>query len=134
MHLPCTEKRAELFHPDARYLLASSPSSSPSSSPALGFLHLRYLLDNSLPTLYVYELQLLPTSQRHGLGSHLMHCTLVMSVVLQLSRVTLTVFKSNQAGVALYNKLKLTEDDTSPREDQHADYVILSRVNPAFIA
>ena len=128
----------ELTDTDARFLLAiphSSADPTPTSPPPLpiGFLHLRYLLDNELPVLYAYELQLLPSHQRVGLGSCLMNLSRLICAHCRLSRVTLTVFRYNQAAVQLYrHHLGFTLDDTSPDDDDDVDYHILSRINTRF--
>ena len=83
--------------------------------------------------LYAYELQLLPAYQRVGLGSFLMSIARLITAHCNLSRVTLTVFRYNQAGVRLYrHHLGFTLDDTSPTDEDDVDYHILSKINTRF--
>ena len=91
-------------------------------------------MENDLPVLYVYELQLRASHQRCGLGSFLMQSALLMCAACQLSRTMLTVFRYNTAAVQLYShRLHFTPDETSPDNSDEADYHILSRLNPRFI-
>ena len=134
-------KLEELTHPDARFLLVTLPPPappappSPSSSLPIAFLHLRYLLDNHLPVLYAYELQLSPSYQRCGLGSFLMTAAQALCAETGMRAVVLTAFKYNTAAMRLYRtRMQFTLDDTSPDEDDGTDYLILSRPNPVFTA
>jgi GNAT superfamily N-acetyltransferase len=61
------EKRRELMDDAARYLVARSPEGE-----ALGFVHFRFMLERSSPMIYVYELQLVDSVRRKGLGKRLM--------------------------------------------------------------
>lgn len=83
-------KRREMVAPEARYIFvyeealdAKTPSELPERTsatcveengrgPMLGFLHFRFLMEEELPVLYVYELQLEPRVQGKGLGKFLM--------------------------------------------------------------
>lgn len=75
-------KRREMVAPEARYIFvyeeAMSEQQRPSATcveeraPILGFLHFRFLIEEELPVLYVYELQLEPRVQGKGLGKFLM--------------------------------------------------------------
>lgn len=40
--------------------------------PAVGFVHIRFVVEQNVPVLYVYELQLEKCVQRKGLGRFLM--------------------------------------------------------------
>ena len=88
------DKRAELLHPDNRYLVArargggSAPAAAGGGSTAsseacaagelLGFVSFRFLPEGDFDLLYVYELQTGPKAQRKGLGKHLMQmCELI---------------------------------------------------------
>ena len=142
--LPCpAEKRRELQHPDARFLLATAyPASAPSPPPAtlptappLAFLHLRYLLDYDQPILYAYEMQVDSPHQRLGTGAHLMRVAQLMAVAAGMACVRLTVFKNNGAGLQLYKKtLGYTADEASRADHEGEDYEVLSKSNPKFIA
>ena len=141
--LPPPEKRRELHHPDARFLIATPfPASSPSPPPPtlptaspIGFLHLRYLLENELPVLYAYEMQVADDWQRLGLGSQLMRVGQLLSVQAGMACVMLTVFKRNVAGMQLYKKtLGYVVDELSQSDHEGEDYEVLSKKNPKFVA
>jgi ribosomal protein S18 acetylase RimI-like enzyme len=96
------DKRAELLHPDNRYLVARARGGASAPAPAaaaaaaasdsvpaaagggaassdactagelLGFVSFRFLPEGDFDLLYVYELQTGPKAQRKGLGKHLM--------------------------------------------------------------
>jgi GNAT superfamily N-acetyltransferase len=61
-------KRAELADADARYVVVRDAT----TDALLGFVHFRFVLEDTYDALYVYELQLAQASQRQGLGKHLM--------------------------------------------------------------
>lgn len=160
------EKRAEIFAPEARYLVAvadeegeattedkpPSPQSPPaaeeragqgggeggskeSSGMPLGFVHLRFVLDeedeqaSDAAVLYIYEIQLAPTLQRRGVGRHLMALSEALAVGLGLKKMKLTVFRTNAAALAFYReKLGYAVDASSPSKWKVEEcYEILSK-------
>lgn len=62
------KKRAELFTPEMRFLIAKRRS----DGVPLGFVAFTFLLEDEYDILYLFELQLVPEAQRKGLGKHLM--------------------------------------------------------------
>jgi GNAT superfamily N-acetyltransferase len=67
------KKRAELFAPDMRFLVARARDGPP-GGPPLGFVAFSFLLEGEYDAAYVFELQLAPEAKRRGLGRHLMAC------------------------------------------------------------
>lgn len=80
-------KRREMVAPEARYVficedentdgnqmsaLGKSRRSSVLMSPIVGFVHYRFIVEEGLPVLYLYELQLESHVQGKGLGKFLM--------------------------------------------------------------
>lgn len=74
-------KRREMVAPEARYIFVYEEALERTSATCveergpitmLGFLHFRFLIEEELPVLYVYELQLEPRVQGKGLGKFLM--------------------------------------------------------------
>lgn len=82
-------KRRELVDPEARYIFVHEVTNAnademtavltevdPSTGrqedcgPLVGFVHYRFVLEEEVPVLYVYELQLEPRVQGKGLGKH----------------------------------------------------------------
>lgn len=118
----------------------------------VGFIHYRHEFDNQYndeeqekghnntpslpPTLcqtYLYELQIKPTLQKCGLGHRLMTVLELSSRQSKMSKVVLTVFKTNQRAMNFYlEKLKgYGVDEMSPSNfvnGDECDYEILSKV------
>jgi hypothetical protein len=83
-------KRSEMVAPEARYIFVhEAPSASTSEILTMskrkrptncvedrglmvGFVHYRFTLEEKIPVLYLYELQLEPRVQAKGLGNFLM--------------------------------------------------------------
>lgn len=70
-------KRREMVAPEARYIFVRegeppNASATEDKAPIVGFVHYRFTLEEEVPVLYVYELQLEPRLQRKGLGKFLM--------------------------------------------------------------
>lgn len=128
------EKRAEIFAPEARFLVAVAPEEQPeqggegigkggqgNNGRPLGFVHLRYVLDEEdeqpadAAVLYIYEIQLAPSLQRRGVGGRLMALSERLAVGLGLRKMKLTVFRTNKAALAFYReKLGYAVDASSP--------------------
>ena len=104
-------KRIEMVDPEALYIFVhevdnsnadekttlvteEDPSTSrqDDSGPLVGFVHYRFVLEEEVPVLYVYELQLEPRVQGKGLGKLLMELIeLIAQKVLKcFSKLTLT--------------------------------------------
>ena len=138
---PLPEKRQELFHPDARFLLATpnspdsgSDSRSSASLPVQGFLHLRYVVNYDLPVLYAFELQVARPWQRAGLGTRLMEAGELISARTGMSRVVLVVFKQNAPAMRLYKeRLGYGVDELARSDHEGEDYEVLSKANPHYV-
>ncbi|EQC42844.1 hypothetical protein SDRG_00563 [Saprolegnia diclina VS20] len=114
-------KRAELFDPAARYLIAGDVDA---------FVHFRFVEDDGAEIVYVYELQIGPVLQRRGLGKRLMQLLELIARRYQMKWIVLTVFKANASALQFYTKTMQYEvDATSPsqHDDPHASYEILSK-------
>ena len=78
--------------------------------------------------LYVYELQIRESFRRIGLGKKVMALLEQLCRDIELPKVMLTVFKSNQPALYFYQGLDYKADGICP--SQHgvlADYEILSK-------
>ena len=83
-------KRRELFAPSARYVVSPGPGGG--SGPALkGFVHFRFVVDQGVAVVYVYELQVDVGARGKGLGSRLMALMEKLAHRHGLSGVVLTV-------------------------------------------
>ena len=136
-------KRNELEHKDARFLVILSSDTSVESSElvtadvehkVLGFAHFRYEPDDDdhpkIPTTYLYELQVHPTVQGHGLGKKLMTLIELISLKLQMKKILLTVFHTNKGAMSFYKRNKYDIDECSPSNfegGEDCDYEILSK-------
>lgn len=123
------EKRAELEHSDAMYLLATG------NGVAQGFVHFRLDTDFGKPVVYCYEIQLEKAVQRKGLGQFFTRILLSLAFETKMTKVVLTVLKSNKGAVNFYrNKFNFKIDETSPSVATNEDvcYEILSKRATSF--
>jgi GNAT superfamily N-acetyltransferase len=105
-------KRREMVDPEARYIFVhevvnsnaddmttvlteedTSTSRQEDSGPLVGFVHYRFVLEEDVPVLYVYELQLESRVQGKGLGKFLMELIelIAQKVLNYFSQLTLTL-------------------------------------------
>jgi hypothetical protein len=68
----------------------TSTSRQEDSGPLVGFVHYRFVLEEDVPVLYVYELQLESCVQGKGLGMFLMEL-IAQKVLKYFSQLTLTL-------------------------------------------
>ena len=138
------KKAEELWHPDARYLVARAPAEGAGASASAGagsgageivaFTHFRFELEGIYTVLYVYELQIAPAAQKHGLGKRMMQLLEMVGMRLGMQWVMLTVFKGNDGAGAFYKALKYSLDEIDPSlseetaTDTPKPYEILSKV------
>lgn len=125
------EKKEELIHEKARYLIVSSQEES--VKKLLAFAHFRFEEDDDdKPTaevLYLYEIQINALVQRNGLGKRMMDILEMIAMEYGMRKVMLTVFKTNKEAMAFYKKLNYVIDESSPSEfGEEADYEILSKI------
>ncbi|KAM3244035.1 hypothetical protein ACQJBY_055754 [Aegilops geniculata] len=126
-------KRREMVAPEARYILICQYADSDIAKcfmkqdsgvecahvtcrggRLLGFVHYRFVVEEDVPVLYVYELQLESSVQGKGLGKFLMQLIELIAFKSQMEAVMLTVQKSNTDAMAFYNNLGYVISSTSP--------------------
>ncbi|XP_045816660.1 N-alpha-acetyltransferase 40 isoform X4 [Trifolium pratense] len=127
-------KRREMVDPEARYIFVhvvpnsnvddmttvlteedTSTSCQEDSSPLVGFVHYRFVSEEDVPVLYVYELQLEPRVQGKGLGKFLMELIELIAQKNCMGAVMLTVQKANLLAMNFYmSKLRYIISATSP--------------------
>ncbi|KAI8923003.1 hypothetical protein BC831DRAFT_473402 [Entophlyctis helioformis] len=150
-----TKKRAEMSEPTTRFLILRSKSTSPSPSPSpsttatisppLAFLSFQYSIDDAtsetatgtiairIPVAYIYELHVIPASQRRGLGAMLVRAVEALAARYRMRKLMLTVLKSSTATLAFYARLGFDVDETSPcrhvsaKRASRISYQILSK-------
>ncbi|CAM9337852.1 unnamed protein product, partial [Phaeothamnion confervicola] len=124
------KKRAELAHPNARFLVASD-----ASNRMVGFTHFRFDWDDedepAEDALYVFELQVASDMRRRGIGRRMMQVAEMLANKCGMSKTMLTVFKFNVSAMSFYvNSLKYCIDDAcSPSANgvDDADFEVLSK-------
>ncbi len=90
------EKRDELFHEEARYLVARSDGA------LAGYCHIRYIDDDAIAAAYLYEIQVSPWAQGKGLGKMMMQTTELIARRAKMEKVGLTVFTANTGALRFY--------------------------------
>ncbi|KAG4175986.1 hypothetical protein ERO13_A11G233700v2 [Gossypium hirsutum] len=111
-------KRREMVAPEARYIFVywnANEMMDNAFTPLLGFLHFRFTLEEEIPVLYLYELQLDSSVQGKGLGKFLMQLVELIAQENRMGAVVLTVQKSNSLAMKFYiSKLRYVESSISP--------------------
>ncbi|CAN6465692.1 unnamed protein product [Victoria cruziana] len=81
----------------------------------VGFVQYRFTVEEDIPVVYVYELQLEPFVQGKGLGKFLMQLIELIARKNQMGAVMLTVQKANSSAMHFYiSKLRYTVSVISP--------------------
>mmetsp|Transcript_8084 Transcript_8084/g.23178 ORF Transcript_8084/g.23178 Transcript_8084/m.23178 type:complete len:247 (+) Transcript_8084:235-975(+) len=126
-------KDKEMVEDDARYLYTWDISDS--ANPALaGFIQYRFVIEEEVEVLYIYELQVLNGYQRKGLGKFIIMCMEMLARKAGVKGVMLTCQKKNKAAYGFYKSIRYTEDAISPcNVDPYAPpedypYEILSKI------
>eukprot|EP01103_Thecamoeba_quadrilineata_P015750 TRINITY_DN5072_c0_g1_i2.p1 TRINITY_DN5072_c0_g1~~TRINITY_DN5072_c0_g1_i2.p1 ORF type:complete len:193 (-),score=41.10 TRINITY_DN5072_c0_g1_i2:24-602(-) len=96
-------KKKELKDDNARYIFVFDRQTR---SP-VGFVHIRFLHEDDIPKLYLYEIQIRPEYQNKGLGKFLVQICELIAQRNKMKCVELTVQKANREAVRFYTtKLK----------------------------
>ncbi|XP_039007143.1 N-alpha-acetyltransferase 40-like [Hibiscus syriacus] len=98
-------KRREIVAPEARYIFVCNNANDMMDSaptPLLGFLHYRFTLEEEMPVLYLYELQLDSSVQGKGMGKFLKELVELIAQENRMSAVVLSVQKSNSSAMKFY--------------------------------
>ncbi|KAI9060158.1 acyl-CoA N-acyltransferase [Trametes sanguinea] len=138
-----SKKKKELFHRNARYILAYAGQHVPPYEDTLApaaFSMFRFERDQGEDLLYCYELQVAEASRSSGLGRFLVDKLTAIGKAYGMEKVTLTVLKSNKAARRFYEQTGFVLDPSSPDyesseeqqasspgDDELCDYEILSK-------
>ena len=137
------EKKSEMTAADARYLIAratdvpneSSGNGNDPDTPCLGFVHYKFVVEEGVCVLYVYELQIAQNARRRGVGKFLMMLAEVLAKQAGCAGVMLTVQCVNAAAISFYEKNKYVLSPISPRkcdpwafEENQYDYDIYQKI------
>ena len=122
------QKAAESRDAEARYITVRDDGDG-----LVGFLHYRFLVEEGVDVVYVYELQVGAGARGQGVGKLLMMCAELLARKAGLQGVMLTVHKCNAAAAGFYAKLKYAPawiDPTamSPLDADEYDYRILCKL------
>lgn len=100
--------------------------------PILGFVHYRFVVEEGVPVLYVYELQLRSAARGRGLGKFLMQLLMLVAREHEMKGVMLTVQRRNVKALHFYlSKLGFKVSPISPSQCnplEPCDYEILSKM------
>ncbi|XP_072953194.1 uncharacterized protein [Typha angustifolia] len=127
-------KRREMVSHEARYIFVRESPNATSienfsksdeeatrtgwagdGDPLVGFVHYRFIVEEDVPVIYVYELQLESCAQGKGLGKFLMQLIELIARKNQMGAVMLTVQKSNVLAMTFYtSKLRYVISTISP--------------------
>jgi len=140
------DKAREMVEGGARYLLAypeggegaggggdagdGSAAGGAGPAEAAGFVQYRFLEDDGDPVLYLYEIQLAEDARGCGLGQHLSGLCQALAEAAGMTRVVLTVHRTNEGAERFYRRLGFTPDRTDPEvcnPRSQAGYRILSK-------
>lgn len=132
-------KKKEMVAPEARYVfvyeyISMRTSEGSKIDVVAGFLHYRFLVEEGVPVLYVYELQLESHIQGKGVGNFLMQLVELIALKNKMAAVLLTVQKANVSAMKFYmDKLGYIISATSPSRVQYltgleTNYEILCKV------
>ncbi|KAJ9542534.1 hypothetical protein OSB04_029040 [Centaurea solstitialis] len=103
-------KRREMSSSEALYIFVRNVEES-----VIGFVQYRFTIEEEIPVLYVYELQLEPTYQGKGVGKFLMQLVELIACKNCMGAVVLTVQKRNSSAINFYlNKLRYNISAISP--------------------
>ena len=131
------EKRRELAHSDARFLVAfkhkqphrnDDDAADDDDDTPIGFVHFRFEVEDSdgSPVAYVYELQVEDEMKGRGVGTALMAAVESIAKNTQMTRTALTVLKRNKGASLFYERRGYVKDPDTPR-DEACHYVILTK-------
>ncbi|CAJ0575589.1 unnamed protein product, partial [Mesorhabditis spiculigera] len=115
-------KKQELTATTARFIIARDQKGQP-----LGYVHYRFDLDQGRRVVYCYELQIEPTFQGLGAGTHFIKALEEVARKTDMLYVMATVFKHNTKSLDFFHKHGYVTDEMYRQEEDEVDYVILSK-------
>eukprot|EP00877_Chromochloris_zofingiensis_P000004 jgi/Chrzof1/10003/Cz04g23190.t1 len=121
------DKRKQFKEEESRFLVVYENGQS---DKPLAYVNFRFELEDDVPVIYCYELQLEQAAQRQGLGKFLMQLLELIGLKYGMQGVMLTVMSGNMAAREFYSKLGYRVHNTSPGYDdatEAAGYEILHK-------
>jgi N-alpha-acetyltransferase 40 len=124
-----SKKLKEMKLPDMKYIILEDPERK-----LAGFVSFMVTYEDGHEVVYIYEIHFPPAWQGRGLGKKLMHDVESIAEAVGVSKVMLTVFRSNSRAIDWYTKLGYVEDEFSPGPRKlrngtvkESSYIILSK-------
>ncbi len=134
------EMNKETLHSLNRFvILSTSNNSADIENDIVAFAVFRFDWDDEdepeYPVLYLYQLQIMPGSQRTGLGRMMMELILQIAGKTMMRKVLLTCFKINGNAMEFYKKIGFVIDGNSPSQCGYTGepYEILSKKSPKHV-
>eukprot|EP00890_Picochlorum_soloecismus_P005838 jgi/Picsp_1/6255/NSC_03609-R1_protein len=100
-------------------------SNKDTDSQPEGFAHIRYEIEEDMPIIYIYEIQIAERAQGRGLGKYIMRTIEDIAKTNGISAIMLTVFSRNKPARKLYESIGYSKHKSSP--DPETGYIILSK-------
>lgn len=101
-------KKKELYADWARYCVIRV------GDRPVGFINMKFEIEQELFRIYIFEFQIEPEFQRHGLGRFLMQSVEFIGLKRGAEMIMLTVFNINTAARAFYASMKYAPGKYSP--------------------
>lgn len=127
------KKRKEMMLPDMRYVVLTTADHAEHVN-VVGFISFMITYEDGHEVIYCYEVHLNRAWQGKGVGKLLMHVIEGIGRNVGVEKAMLTVFKSNQNALKMYERLGYVEDKYSPKPRilrngtvKELSYVILSK-------
>ncbi|EPS38746.1 hypothetical protein H072_7473 [Dactylellina haptotyla CBS 200.50] len=116
------KKKEEMKHPAMRYLIltaggsgsSSGADDGDSSATFVGFLELMITEEEGAEVIYTYELDIVPSHQKLGLGKKLLDVAEAFGDKVGVEKAMLTVFDSNKGARRFYEREGYDLDEISP--------------------
>jgi len=90
-----------------------------------GFAHIRFEVEDDMPIIYIYEIQIAKRAQGRGLGKYIMRIIEDIAAANSISTIMLTVFSRNMQARKFYGSIGYSKHKSSPEPD--TGYIILSK-------
>jgi len=142
-------KKREMRESNMRYLLvteqsfperahaadsAPNPTRNSEEQPLAGFCSFMLCHEDGFEVTYIYEIHLRPSALGKGLGKHLLSIVEHVGRSVGVEKSMLTVFRSNQQAIEIYEHLGYGRDEYSPQAKvfrdgtvKEVDYLIMSK-------
>ena len=124
-----SKKWKEMRLPDMKYIILLAPEDK-----VAGFVSFMVTYEDDHEVVYIYEIHLVPNWQGIRLGRNMMQVVEAFAENVGVSKIMLTVFRTNEGAVKWYEKLGYQEDSYSPGPRKlrngtvkQPSYIILSK-------